>query len=205
MAGNAAPAGEAGIDAARAELHERHEFPGPCTNPEGPGVTGGGSDQRAMTTVPDTTDRSFETAYDRLRPTLVRVAYLLTSDVQEASDLVQDAFEAALPRWDRIDDHAAYLRRAVTNRAYNATRDRTRRADKAHRAGQDAARAGAPEHEYLGDLIAALPPPQRAVVVLRFHLDLPYDEIARCLGIRPGSVGPTLQRALRALDQELAR
>jgi RNA polymerase sigma factor (sigma-70 family) len=160
-----------------------------------------------MTTVPET-DRStaiaIAAAYDELRPALVRIAYLLTSDVQEASDLVQDAFEAALPRWAVIDDPMAYLRRAVTNRAYNATRNRTRRQEKAERAGHEQ-RADAPDHEYLGDLIAALPPRQRAVVVLRFHLDLSYDEIAGHLGVRPGSVGPTLRRALDALDQELNR
>lgn len=157
-----------------------------------------------MTAVPHTDDRTIESAYQQLRPALVRVAYLLTSDVQEASDLVQDAFEAVLPRWDAIDDHAAYLRRAVTNRAYNATRNRSRRTDKAQRAAHQQ-RGDAPDHEYLGDLIAALPPRQRAVVVLRFHLDLSYDEIAEHLGLRPGSVGPTLRRALDALDQELNR
>ena len=110
--------------------------------------------------------------------------------------------KAGQQRWDVIDDHEAYLRRAVTNRAYNATRNRGRRAEKARRVGLE--RTGdVPEPEYLGDLIAALPARQRAVVVLRFHLDLSYDEIAASLGIRSGSVGPTLQRALRALDQEL--
>lgn len=155
-----------------------------------------------MTALPSTDRPTFDQAYEELSPRLVRVAYLLTSDVQEATDLVQDAFEAALPRWDAIDDHPAYLRRAVTNRAYNATRNRSRRTDKANRAAAER-RADVPDHEYLGDLIAALPPRQRAVVVLRFHLDLSYDEIAASLGLRPGSVGPTLQRALRALDQEL--
>lgn len=156
-----------------------------------------------MTTTTHHTDqRSFEATYERLRPPLVGVAYLLTSDAQEASDLVQDAFEAALPRWDAIDDHDAYLRRAVTHRAYNATRNRVRRTDKQRRAGRPPADR-APEHEYLGDLIDDLPPRQRAVVVLRFYLDLTQDEIAAAVGIRPGSVGPTLRRALRALDQEL--
>lgn len=155
-----------------------------------------------MTAVPEIDEASVAATYERLRPVLVRVAYLLTSDVQEAVDLTQDAFEAAIGRWDAIDDHEAYLRRAVTNRAYNATRDRSRRADKVRRVHLERpSDAGGPE--YLGDLIAALPPRQRAVVVLRFYLDLPYDEIARSLGLRPGSVGPTLQRALRALEQEL--
>jgi len=157
-----------------------------------------------MTALPDTDDPTFDAVYGRLRPLLVQVAYLITGDAQEASDLVHDAFEAALPRWDQIDEPDAYLRRAVTNRSYNATRNRARRAEKVNRAGREQ-RDAEHEPEYLGDLIASLPPTQRAVVVLRFQLDLPYDEIARCLGLRPGSVGPTLNRALRALDRELMR
>ncbi len=155
-----------------------------------------------MTTVSHELEPTISATYERLRPTLVRVAYLLTSDAQEASDLVQDAFEAALPRWGQIDDHDAYLRRAVTNRAYNATRNRTRRTDKQHRAGRERL-SEISDHEFLGDLIEQLPARQRAVVVLRFYLDLPQAEIAAALGMRAGSVGPTLQRALRSLDKEL--
>jgi RNA polymerase sigma factor (sigma-70 family) len=59
------------------------------------------------------------------------------------------------------------------------------------------------EAEYLADAIAALPPKQRAVIVLRFYLDLTTAEIAQTLEIRPGSVGPTLTRALRSLQEAI--
>lgn len=146
-------------------------------------------------------DREDVTAvYGRLRPSLTRVAYLLTFDVHEAHDVVQECFLVALSRWDVIDDPDAYLRRAVSNRAYKLTRDRRRRQakDRRHKAEH---RHDVGEAEYLADAIAALPPKERAVVVLRYHLDLSTAEVAEYLGMRPGSVGPTLTRALRRLKE----
>ncbi len=150
--------------------------------------------------MPDSEDVA--AAYKRLRPSLTRVAYLLTFDGHEAHDVVQECFLAALPRWDAMDDPDVYLRRAVTNRAYKATRDRGRRPakDRRHQAER---RADVAEAEYLADAIAALPPKERAVVVLRYHLDMSTVEVAEVLGMRPGSVGPTLTRALRRLEEAI--
>jgi RNA polymerase sigma factor (sigma-70 family) len=152
--------------------------------------------------VPRGHDARVAAAYERLRPGLTRVAYLLTFDAHEAHDVVQECFLAALPRWDSIDDHDAYLRRAVTNRAYTATRDRGRRQAKDRR-HQAEWRGDVGEAEYLADAIAALPAKERAVVVLRYHLDCSTAEIADALDMRPGSVGPTLTRALRRLEEAL--
>lgn len=140
-----------------------------------------------------------EAAYTRLRERLVEIAYLLTFDRAGAQDLVQDAFAAALPRWSSIDDPAAYLRRSVTHGAYRAARDGRRRADKHRRA---AAEQGdhADRIDLILDQIRDLPAKERAVVVLRFYLDLPISEIADQLDMRQGSVGPTLTRALRRLE-----
>ena len=145
----------------------------------------------------------FDDAYERLRPSLTRVAYLLTFDAHDAHDVVAECFLAALTRWDTIDDPDAYMRRAVTNRAYKATRDRGRRQEKDRR-HQSERRGDVSEAEYLADAIAALPPKERAVVVLRYHLDLSTAEIADATGMRTGSVGPTLTRALRRLEEAIA-
>ena len=147
-------------------------------------------------------DDDVAATYERLRPGLTRVAYLLTFDAHDAHDVVQECFLAALPRWNAIDDHDAYLRRAVTNRAYTAIRDRSRRQEKDRRHHAER-RSGAGEAEYLADAIAALPPKERAVVVLRYHLDCSTAEIAAALEMRPGSVGPTLTRALRRLEEAI--
>lgn len=149
-------------------------------------------------THPTMTDTP-EEAYARLRPRLVEVAYLLTFDWAGAQDIVHDAFAAAIPRWSGIDDPAAYLRRSVTHGAYKAARDRRRRSDKHRRAA-----AGEGDHvdriDLIIDQIRELPAKERAVVVLRFYVDLPIAEIADQLDMRQGSVGPTLTRALRRLE-----
>ncbi len=146
-----------------------------------------------------TTTETPEEAYARLHPRLVEVAYLLMFDWAGAQDVVQDAFAAAIPRWSGIEDPAAYLRRSVTHGAYRAARDRKRRTEKHGRAA-----AGLGDHvdriDLIIDQIRDLPAKERAVVVLRFYLDLPIAEIADQLQMRQGSVGPTLTRALRRLE-----
>jgi DNA-directed RNA polymerase specialized sigma24 family protein len=46
---------------------------------------------------------------------LLRTAYLLTGSTDRAEELVQTCLLKALPRWDRIADPLAYLRRAMAN------------------------------------------------------------------------------------------
>lgn len=147
----------------------------------------------------DITTEPLDEAYARLGPRLVEAAYLLTFDRDAAQDLVHDVFAAAMPRWSSIEDPERYLRRAVTLGAYKATRDRRRRAEKHRRAG-----AGGDDHvdriDLLVDQVRRLPVKERAVVVLRFYLDLSISDIADHLDMRQGSVGPTLTRALRRLE-----
>jgi DNA-directed RNA polymerase specialized sigma24 family protein len=46
---------------------------------------------------------------------------------------------------------------------------------------------------------------QREALVLRFYLDLPEREIARIMGLRPGSVRSATHRALKTLGQSLEK
>ncbi len=140
--------------------------------------------------------------YERDHDRLVRLAWLLTSSTETAHDVVQDAFAAAHRRWDTVRDPAAYLRRAVVNGAAQHHRRRHRDLAVLRRHGP-AATATDPDDEYLADAIAALPFRQQAVVVLRFWGGLTEAEIAAAVGCRPGTVGPTLTRALRRLRAAL--
>lgn len=56
----------------------------------------------------------------------------------------------------------------------------------------------------LARAVAALPPPHRVAVVLRDFYDFDYDEIARALGIKQGTVKSRLARARTALRGMLA-
>lgn len=59
--------------------------------------------------------------------------------------------------------------------------------------------SGVAERDVIDHLLAGLPPRQRAVVVLRFYLDLDHEGIADALGISAGSARSTLTRALANL------
>jgi len=55
----------------------------------------------------------------------------------------------------------------------------------------------------LFDALQALPPRQRAAVVLRYYRDYDYATIAACLDTTTGNVGAMLSRALDRLKVEL--
>ena len=62
------------------------------------------------------------------------------------------------------------------------------------------------EHRQHDDLVAAvrqLPRRQREVIVLRFYLDLSEEQIARWLGVSPGSVKKHANRATTAVQKRL--
>jgi RNA polymerase sigma factor (sigma-70 family) len=70
-------------------------------------------------------------------------------------------------------------------------------------ASAEAAVLSREEREEVMRAVRRLPDRQREALVLRFYLDLPEREIARIMGLRPGSVRSATHRALRALGQSL--
>ena len=50
----------------------------------------------------------------------------------------------------------------------------------------------ADETPALAPMVAALPERQRLVLFLRYYADLPYDAIAKAVGVEVSTVGPTL-------------
>ncbi|NUT33337.1 MAG: SigE family RNA polymerase sigma factor, partial [Hamadaea sp.] len=121
---------------------------------------------------------------------LLRVAYLLTGSAHEAEDLVQTALVKAMRRWSRVEEPMAYVRRAMVNQHISIWRrigqrefvtdtvPDVRRADEAEQIAQRAAVHAA---------LRSLPPRTRAVVVLRYLVDLPEAEVAEMLGCSVGT------------------
>lgn len=147
---------------------------------------------------------SLEAAYRRLRPALVRLAYLLTGSAGEAEDVVQDAVVAASRHWASIDDPTPYLKRAVVNRARSAhRRDEREQARVLRLGGLAGPPALEPQLDETWAVLRRLPERQRQALVLRFYEDLPEAEIARLLGCRPGTVRSLVHRGLAAVREVL--
>lgn len=150
-------------------------------------------------------------AYDLHATRLYRVALLLLhGDRHDAEDAVQDVFLAAHRPWceGRIDDLGPYLGRSLANRITSRGRHRTvvdrfvhrRRADT--RGGLDVGDE-ATDHVALQRALDALPPRQRAAVVLRYYDGLSVAETAAALGVTDGTVKSQVSDALHRLRDVL--
>ena len=140
---------------------------------------------------------------------LQRFGYALTGDWALAEDLLQTALARAYPRWSRIqrDNPEAYVRKIMINTWSSWWRRRWRgevpAAEMPELAGPDSY-AGVDHRHALRSALAQLPPRQRAVVVLRYHQDLPESQVAELLGISVGTVKSQAARALASLRAQSA-
>jgi RNA polymerase sigma-70 factor (sigma-E family) len=144
--------------------------------------------------------------------TLLRTAYLIVGDLGEAEDLVQETLFEVARRWPRVrrmEHPNAYARRILVNRAVGGAQRRARRRQELaagvppERALPAFAGAEIAEHDELIAALAALPPRQRAVIVLRYFLDLPEAEVAAALKCSLGTVKSTASRGLARLERAL--
>ena len=125
---------------------------------------------------------------DQLR----RTAYLLCGDWHTADDLVSTALVKLLRHWGRVsamNNIDGYARRVLL-RAWLDERRRPWRRERAHAAVPDlAARPGYDVADRMAvlALLAELPARRRAVLVLRFFLDLSVEETAEALGCSTGT------------------
>jgi RNA polymerase sigma-70 factor (sigma-E family) len=159
-------------------------------------------------TVPEHDITSFDAFVVSVWPRLYRTAFALTGNRHDADDLLQAAFARTYRSWHRVRDAdrpEAYVHRVIVNEAVSARRRPWRR---------ERSWAVPPEHPAaepaeVGHLdgvwgaLLALPPRQRAILVLRYYEDLSEADIAETLGIARGSVKSQASAGLRALRRHL--
>jgi len=142
----------------------------------------------------------------RLRyPVFLRVAAAITGDEELGADAVQDGFTGAVRSRRRFRGGSldAWLWAAVLNAART---NRRRRSAPLKSGEKDLAAPSAEQHPRtipLREAIAGLPDRQRLVLFLHYFADLDYQTIATAVGIRPGTVGATLNGARAALRKAL--
>jgi RNA polymerase sigma-70 factor (sigma-E family) len=157
--------------------------------------------------VPPDADEGFSDFVRSRSTPLLRTAVLLTGgDRGHAEDLLQGVLERMYARWSRIEGPPeAYARRALTHAAVNRWRSRTRRPEAPWTDRDDPAPGDGPGTVDLRDALVrellALPPRQRAVLVLRFFDDLPEAAVAAAMGCSVGTVKSQTSRALSRLRQ----
>ena len=149
---------------------------------------------------------------------LLRTAYLVTWDLAEAEDLVQETLLRVARRWHKVrgmDHPAANARRILINLAIDGAEQRARRTgelaapdsvgveDQADSRADRDLQAVDNQAELLRAL-ATLPARQRAVIILRYWADLPETEVAAILGCSTGTVKSTASRGLARLREVLS-
>jgi RNA polymerase sigma-70 factor, ECF subfamily len=152
-------------------------------------------------------DQGFEAFYQAVFPRLVGQLGLVTGDLAEAEDCVQEALARASARWSRLrayDLPEAWVRRVALNLAADRTRRLRRRLAALARIGPPPVVPPTAEDALaVAVALRTLPLPYRQVLVLHYLADLSVDQVARELGVRGSTVRGRLARARRLLATHL--
>lgn len=154
-------------------------------------------------------DESFVEFVSASEQRLRRTAYLMVGDWHLAADVVQEALARMYVAWPRLERGGglpAYARRAVMSAVVDHKRRRWNQERPGEVPDRPAESDPAPEdRDLMLRALRAVPPRQRACVVLRFYEELSVAETAEALGCSTGTVKSQTARGLDALRAELER
>jgi RNA polymerase sigma-70 factor (ECF subfamily) len=153
--------------------------------------------------VGDDFDAFYAASYRRL----VGQLFVVLGDLNEAEDVVQEAFTRAAARWSRVRAYEApeaWVRRVALHQAFTVLRRAKRQLRLLGRLPSGREPPEMPSE--VVDVLAAmrrLPATQREVLVLHYLVELTLDEVARHLRIPGGTAKSRLARGRRALARAL--
>ena len=156
--------------------------------------------------------RAFARIIEAYDDDLVRVAYVVTRDIDLAHEAVQDAWTVAWRRLGTLRDPQRlrpWLVAIAANEARQILRRRRRRSvreiaidDLA--AAQPSSSSDRPDHQMdLRFALADLSPDDRALVAMRYALGLTSDEIGLAVGLSGAGVRSRLARIIAQLREVL--
>ena len=152
-------------------------------------------------------DDGFAAFYASSYRRLLGQLFAVTGDLAEAENALQEAYARAFVRWPRVRDYdlpEAWVRRVALNLAAMGARSLRRRARALLRLGPPPAVPElSPDLIDLHAALRALPLGQRQVIVLHHLVGLPVDEVARELGLAPGTVKSRLARGRATIASTL--
>lgn len=166
-------------------------------------------------------EKAFERCYDLYSPTIYGLLLKMCGDVEEANDLLQEAFVQCWQKADRFDptrgSELAWLITIARSRAIDRIRARTTRAIRESEAGDESFRA-VPSvdtgsvteraelreaREIVRNALDELPPEQRRAIELSYFQGQSHSEIAATLGQPLGSIKTRIQLGMKKLRSRL--
>lgn len=149
-------------------------------------------------------DQAFDEVYAASYRSVLRTVVLLVPSVEDAHDVVQEAFARAFGRWievSRLDKPHEWVRRVAVNAALDLGRRETSRRSIVRRLSSRPTTTRGPDADSV-DVVRALrrlTPKQRQAVVLHHLCDLDVASIARETSTPVGTVKTNLARGRAAL------
>jgi RNA polymerase sigma-70 factor (ECF subfamily) len=157
--------------------------------------------------VPDAED--YDSFYRSTRQRVLSCVYLVTGDLGDAQDAVQEAYMKAWLRWStvgRYDEPESWVRLVACRIATSRWRSMRSRVRAHGRHGPAADLIGGPSTDTL-EIVAALkqlPEEQRVALALHYLVGLAVVDVAKETGAPVGTVKSRLARGRRALAEILA-
>ncbi len=157
-----------------------------------------------------------EELFETLEAPLLRFAYKLVMNADNAQDLVQEAF-IRLARQDAVKSPRAWLYATVHNQAMNCLRAQGKVVSLQSVAGGEGAPTpdDAPlpadlleRRERAGTVrvcLERLPDRDRTLIDLKYQQGFSYQQIAQRMGMTVSNVGYCLHHALKSMEIELRR
>lgn len=157
---------------------------------------------------------AFDVLVTRHRRAVYHVCYRFVNNHEDAADLTQDTFVRAWKALANFRGQARFstwLHRIAVNVSLNKVSLKTPRAETVDFDTMPDTRAPAPgqslltaeRHALVRQAVAALPPRQRAVLILRTYHELSHQEVAELVGTSVGAVKANIFHALANLRKRL--
>jgi RNA polymerase sigma-70 factor (ECF subfamily) len=164
-------------------------------------------------------DRAFEEVYRAHLRDVYSYAYYRIGNHHDAEDITEQAFLQAYRHFDRARRESngrplrPWLIRIAHNLASNYYRDRSRRPESTLEHADPIAAIhtteqvveGREELRHVMENLVKLPDDRREALIMRFALGMDNREIARALGRTDGATKVLIHRAIKQLEEEMAK
>ncbi|MDP9067249.1 MAG: SigE family RNA polymerase sigma factor [Actinomycetota bacterium] len=140
-------------------------------------------------------------------PRVLRTSFLILGDEEAARDVAQEAFVQLFRKWDKVSRYEvpeAWVRRVSIRMSVRALRRRRFNEHALSRIALPEPTRPWPDTDLM-QAVSALPPAQRAAIVLFYFEDQPVSEIAQLMECSPSTVKVHLHKARKRLNKALVQ